>query len=98
MGQPDERRIPSCPPMEINADLTARKFTWEECFDIPEFEAHPSTREALQLYRRYSLDAFMTPRKFYHPRVIREFYHTMTTRNMIYQDKLFLSTLEEFRA
>ena len=42
MGQPDERRIPSCPPMEINADLTARKFTWEECFDIPEFEAHPS--------------------------------------------------------
>ena len=32
--------------------------------------------------KRYSLEAFMTPRQFFYPRVIIEFYHTMTSRRV----------------
>ena len=32
------------------------------------------------LVQRYHLDPFMVPRQFYYPRVIIEFYHTMTSR------------------
>ena len=32
------------------------------------------------LVQRYSLEIFITPRRFYYPRVVIEFYHTMTSR------------------
>ena len=32
------------------------------------------------LVQRYSLEPFMTLRRFYYPRVVIEFYHTMTSR------------------
>ena len=34
----------------------------------------------MRLGKRYSLDTFMTPRRFFYPRVVIEFYHTMTFR------------------
>ena len=34
------------------------------------------------LIRRYSLLSFMTPRQFFYPRVVLEFYHTMTSRGV----------------
>ena len=33
------------------------------------------------LIERYSLLPFMTPRQFYYPRVVRQFYHSMTSRD-----------------
>ena len=32
------------------------------------------------LIQRYHLDPFMVPRQYYYPRVVTEFYHTMTSR------------------
>ena len=34
----------------------------------------------MRLIERYSLLPFMTPRQFYYPRVVRQFYHSMTSR------------------
>ena len=34
----------------------------------------------MRLVQRYSLESFMTPRQFFYPRVVIEFYHTMTSR------------------
>ena len=34
----------------------------------------------MRLVQRYSLDPFITPRWFFYPRVVIEFYHTMTSR------------------
>ena len=34
----------------------------------------------MRLIRRYSLLPFMTPRQFFYPWVVLEFYHTMTSR------------------
>ena len=34
------------------------------------------------LVQRYSLELFMTPRRFFYPQVVIEFYHTMTSRRV----------------
>ena len=34
----------------------------------------------MRLIEDYSLLAFMTPRQYYYPRVVRQFYHSMTSR------------------
>ena len=34
------------------------------------------------LVQRYSLEPFMTPHRFFYPRVVIEFYHTMTSRRV----------------
>ena len=36
----------------------------------------------MRLIRQYSLLPFMTPRQFFYPRVVLEFYHTMTSRGV----------------
>ena len=36
----------------------------------------------MRLVHRYSLLLFMTPRQFFYPRVVLEFYHTMTSRGV----------------
>ena len=36
----------------------------------------------MRLITQYSLLPFMTPRQFYYPRVVLEFYHTMTSRGV----------------
>ena len=42
----------------------------------------------MRLVHRYSLLPFMTPRQFFYPRVVLEFYHTMTSRGVSNQMKL----------
>ena len=54
-------------PIPGNVDMRARDFHGEPYYDI------------LALIRQYSLLPFMTPRQFYYPRVVLEFYHTMTS-------------------
>ena len=39
-------------------------------------------RDSMRLIRQYSLLPFMTPRLFYYPWVVPEFYHTMTSRGL----------------
>ena len=42
--------------------------------------ADPQFRDSMRLIEHYSLLPFMTPRQFYYPRVVLQFYHSMTSR------------------
>ena len=63
-----------------NVDLRARDFHMESYYDIPALTADQQFRDSMRLIRQYSLLPFMTPRQFFYPRVVLEFYHTMTSR------------------
>ena len=39
----------------------------------------PRFRDSMRLITQYSLLSFMTPRQFYYPRVVLQFYHSMTS-------------------
>ena len=54
----------------------------ESYYDIPALTADHRYRESMRLIQRYSLLLFMTPRQFFYPRVVLEFYHTMTSRGV----------------
>ena len=45
----------------------------------------------MRLVQRYSLLPFMTPRQFFYPRVVLEFYHTMTSRGASGQMQIWFS-------
>ena len=72
----------SCDPIPGNVDLRARDFHGEPYYDIPVLIADQRFRDSMRLIRQYSLLPFMTPRKFFYPRVVLEFYHTMTSRGV----------------
>ena len=63
-----------------NVDCSARDLHGEVRYDLPAFAEDPELRESMLLVQRYSLEPFMTPRPFFYPRVVIEFYHTMTSR------------------
>ena len=42
--------------------------------------ADPRFRDSMRLIEHYSLLPFMTSRQFYYPRVVLQFYHSMTSR------------------
>ena len=63
-------------------DCRAKDFHGESYYDIPALAADPWFRDSMRLVHRYSLLPFMTPGKFFHPRVVLEFYHTMTSRGV----------------
>ena len=67
-------------PILGNADIRSRPFQQESFYDVPGLMADPRFQESMRLIERYSLLPFMTPRQFYYPRVIRQFYHSMTSR------------------
>ena len=67
-------------PIPGNAELHSRPFQQESFYDVPELMADPRYQESMILIERYSLLPFMTPRQFYYPRVVRQFYHSMTSR------------------
>ena len=67
-------------PILGNADIRSRPFQQESFYDVPRLMADPRFQESMRLIERYSLLPFMTPRQFYYPRVIRQFYHSMTSR------------------
>ena len=54
----------------------------ETYYDLPTFSADPELRDSIRSVQRYSLEAFMTPRRFFYPQVVIEFYHTMTSRRV----------------
>ena len=54
----------------------------ESYYDIPKLTADQRFRDSMRLIRQYSLLLFMTPRQFFYPRVVLEFYHTMISRGV----------------
>ena len=74
------RPMVSINPIPGNVNLCARDFHGESYYDIPTLTADQRFRDSMRLIQRYSLLPFMTPRQFFYPRVVLEFYHTMTSR------------------
>ena len=67
-------------PILGNVDCSERDLHAEVHYDLPSFSADPELRDSMLLVQRYSLEPFMTARRFFYPRVVIEFYHTMTSR------------------
>ena len=59
---------------------TLREFHQESYYDVPTLMADTSFRDSMRLIEHYSLLSFMTPRQYYYPRVVLQFYHSMTSR------------------
>ena len=72
----------TCDLIPGNVDLHARDFHGEPYYDIPALTADQRFRDSMRLIQQYSLLSFMTPRKFYNPRVVLQFYHTMTSQGV----------------
>ena len=66
-------------PIPANVDLRARDFHGESYYDVLALTADPWFRDSMRLIEHYSLLQFMTPRQFYYPRVVLQFYHSMTS-------------------
>ena len=69
-------------PIPRNVDLHDRDFHGETYYDVPVLTADLRFRDSMRLITRYSLLPFMTPRQFYYPRVVLQFYHSMTSRGV----------------
>ena len=67
-------------PIPGNVRLHRRPFHQESYYDVPALRADPRYRESMRLIADYSLLAFMTLRQYYYPRVVLQFYHSMTSR------------------
>ena len=72
----------SCDSIPGNLDLCARDFHMESYYDLPALTADQRFRDSMRLIWQYSLLPFMTLRQFFYPRVVLEFYHTMTSRGV----------------
>ena len=66
-------------PILGNVGLHARDFHGEYYYDVPVLTADPRFRDFMRLITQYSLLPFMTPRQFYYPRLVLQFYHSMTS-------------------
>ena len=67
-------------PIPGNVALHSRDFHQESFYDVPVLMADPRFRDLMRLIEHYSLLPFMTPSQFYYPRVVLQFYHSMTSR------------------
>ena len=69
-------------PIPRNVDLRTRDFHGESFYDVPALTADPRFRDSMRLITQYSLLSFLTPRQFYYPRVVLQFYYSMTSRGV----------------
>ena len=67
-------------PIPGNVRLHRREFHQESYYDVPALTADPRFRDSMRLIEDYSLLPFMTPRQYYYPRVVLQFYHSMTSQ------------------
>ena len=67
-------------PIPGNVRLHRREFHQESYYDVPTLMADPRFRDSMRLIEHYSLLPFMRPRQYYYPRVVLQFYHSMTSR------------------
>ena len=75
-------------PIPGNVDLRAKDFHGESFYDVTALTTNPRFRDSMRLITKYSLLSFMTPRQFYYPRVVLQFYHSMTFRGVLSPLKL----------
>ena len=68
-----------CSPIPGNVDCRGRDFHGE-IYYLLAISEDSELRDSMLLVQRYHLESFMTPRRYYYPRVVIEFYHTMTSR------------------
>ena len=69
-----------CDPIPGNVSCRGRDFHGEVYYDLPAFSADLGLQDSMLLVQRYHLEPFILSRQFYYPRVVIEFYHTMTSR------------------
>ena len=67
-------------PIPGNVRLHRQEFHQESYYDVPALMADHRFRDSMRLIEHYSLLPFMTPRQYYYPRVVLQFYHSMTSR------------------
>ena len=67
-------------PIPGNVSYRDRDFHGEVYYDLPAFAANLGLRESMLLIQPYHPEPFMVPRQFYYPRVVIEFYQTMTSK------------------
>ena len=70
-------------PIPGNVGLHARDFHEESYYDVPTLTVDPRFRDSMRLITHYSMLPFMTPQQFYYPRVVLQFYHSMTFRGAL---------------
>ena len=69
-------------PIPGNVDLCAKDFHGDPFYDVPALTTDPRFRDSMRLITQYSLLPFMTLRQYYYPRVVLQFYHSMTSRGV----------------
>ena len=67
-------------PIPGNVSCRDRDFHGEVYYDLHTFAADSGLRDSMLLIQQYHLEQFMVPCQYYYPRVVTEFYHTMTSR------------------
>ena len=80
-----------CDPISGNVSYRGRYFHGEVYYDLPAFSADPGLRDFMLLVQRNHLEPFIVPRQSYYPRVVIEFYHTMTSRREANPTALYFS-------
>ena len=66
-------------PSSGNVRLHRIPFHQESSYDVRALTAYLRFLESMRLIEDYSLLPFMTPRQHYYPRVVLQFYHSMTS-------------------
>ena len=69
-------------PIPGNVDLRAWDFNGEPFCNVPALATDPRFRDSMRLITKYSLLPFMTLQQFYYPRVVLQFYHSITSRGV----------------
>ncbi|RVW84678.1 hypothetical protein CK203_044571 [Vitis vinifera] len=79
---PSTRRPRPSSPIEGNSDCRSKAFHVEAYFDHTILRQQTDLRDSYSLLERYHLVPFMTPPQFFYPRVVLDFYQSMTTRGV----------------
>ena len=87
-----KRSMVTQPPIEGNLDYRARSFHSELCFDTATFRLQPELRDSFHLLERYHMEHLMTPRDFFYPRVVLDFYQSMTAHQV--RDPTIIFTID----
>ena len=75
-----KRPLFPCAPIAGNVDCSIKEFHDENFYVIPAFSNQSKLWDSMGLIHRYSLEPFMTPRRFFYPRVVIDFCQTMTSQ------------------
>ena len=79
---PSIRRPRPSSPIEGNSDCRSKAFHVESYFEHTTLHQQTDLRDSYSLLERYHLVPFMTPPQFFYPRVVLDFYQSMTTRGV----------------